>query len=154
MKRREFLWTLAAIGALPVVGKARAAGESMVVYKDPNCGCCRAWADAMTKAGFAVKAEDVDDINVVKDRFKVPGDLRGCHTAVVAGYYLEGHVPLEAVTRLLAEKPDIAGLAVPGMPLGSLGMGAAPARRTTSCPLGRTALARFTRRSGQKASFS
>lgn len=126
MKRREFLCTLAAIGALPVVGKARAAGESMVVYKDPNCGCCRAWADAMTKAGFAVKAEDVDDINVVKDRFKVPGDLRGCHTAVVAGYYLEGHVPLEAVTRLLAEKPDIAGLVVPGMPLGSLGMGGSP----------------------------
>jgi hypothetical protein len=126
MKRREFLCTLVAVGALPVGGAARAAGESMVVYKDPNCGCCHAWADAMKNARFSVKAEDVADINVVKDRYKVPVDLQGCHTAVVAGYYLEGHVPLEAVTRLLAEKPDLAGLSVPGMPVGSLGMGDDP----------------------------
>lgn len=123
MKRREFLCTLVAVAALPVAGTALAAGENMVVYKDPTCGCCHAWADAMKKAGFSVKAEDVADIDVVKDRFKVPADLRGCHTAVVAGYYLEGHVPLEAVTRLLAERPEVAGLAVPGMPSGSLGMG-------------------------------
>jgi hypothetical protein len=123
MKRREFLCTMVAVAALSVTVTALAAGESMVVFKDPNCGCCHAWADAMAKAGFSVKAEDVADIEVVKDRFKVPTDLRGCHTAVVAGYYLEGHVPLEAVTRLLAEKPDLAGLAVPGMPVGSMGMG-------------------------------
>ncbi|KNY31750.1 DUF411 domain-containing protein [Agrobacterium genomosp. 3 str. CIP 111-78] len=126
MKRREFLCTLAAIGALPVAGSAQATGENMLVYKDPNCGCCHAWADAMKNAGFSVKTENVSDTAVVKERFKVPGDLRGCHTAVVAGYYLEGHVPLEAVMRLLAEKPDIAGLAVPGMPSGSLGMGESP----------------------------
>jgi len=126
MKRREFLCTLVAVAALPVAGAAQAVGESMVVYKDPNCGCCHAWADAMKNAGFAVKAEDVDDINVVKGRVKVPGDLQGCHTAVVAGYYLEGHVPLEAVKRLLAEKPEVAGLSVPGMPVGSLGMGDDP----------------------------
>ncbi|CUX66918.1 conserved exported hypothetical protein [Agrobacterium genomosp. 5 str. CFBP 6626] len=123
MKRREFLCTLVAIGALPVAGVAMAAGESMVVHKDPNCGCCHAWASAMTKAGFVVETEDMDDVDLVKDRLKVPGGLRGCHTAVVAGYYLEGHVPLEAVRRLLAEKPEIAGLAVAGMPVGSLGMG-------------------------------
>lgn len=81
----------------------------------------------MKSAGFSVKAEDVADIDVVKDRYNVPADLRGCHTAVVAGYYLEGHVPLQAVTRLLAEKPDLAGLSVPGMPVGSLGMGDDPA---------------------------
>ena len=114
MKRREFLCTLVAIGALPVAGVALAAGESMVVYKDPNCGCCHAWADAMKKAGFSVKTEDVSDIAVVKDRYNVPADLRDCHTAVVAGYYLEGHVPLEAVTRLLTEKPDLAGLCCSG----------------------------------------
>lgn len=123
MKRREFLCTLAAIGALPVAGVAMAAGESMVVYKDPNCGCCHAWADAMKRAGFSVKTEDVSDIDVVKDRYKVPGNLQACHTTVVAGYYLEGHVPLEAVTKLLAELPGLAGLSVPGMPVGSLGMG-------------------------------
>jgi hypothetical protein len=126
MKRREFLCTLAAIGALPVAGAALAAGESMVVYKDPNCGCCHAWADAMKKAGYLVTAENVDDLDAVKKRFAVPADLQGCHTAVVAGYYIEGHVPLDAVTRLLTEKPEIAGLAVPGMPAGSLGMGDDP----------------------------
>ena len=126
MKRREFLCTLVAIGALPVAGVAMAAGESMVVYKDPNCSCCNAWADAMKKAGFLVKVENVDDLDAVKKRFAVPADLQGCHTAVVAGYYIEGHVPLEEVTRLLTEKPDVAGLAVPGMPAGSLGMGDDP----------------------------
>ena len=98
----------------------------MVVYKDPDCGCCHAWADAMAKAGFSVRSEDVDDIDVVKDRLNIPADLRACHTAVVAGYYLEGHVPLDAVVRLLRERPEIAGLAVPGMPVGSLGMGDDP----------------------------
>jgi len=126
MNRRDFLCTLAAIGAFPVAGVAMAAGESMVVYKDPNCGCCHAWADAMKKAGYLVTAENVDDLDAVKKRFAVPADLQGCHTAVVAGYYIEGHVPLDAVTRLLAEKPEIAGLAVPGMPAGSLGMGDDP----------------------------
>lgn len=126
MKRREFLCTLVAVGSVSFAGSARAAGETMVVYKDPNCGCCHAWADAMKKAGFSVMAEDVDDLDAVKKRFAIPADMQGCHTAVVAGYYLEGHVPLDAVTRLLAEKPEIAGLAVPGMPTGSLGMGDDP----------------------------
>jgi hypothetical protein len=126
MKRREFLYTLAAVGSVSLAGSARAAGETMVVYKDPNCGCCHVWADAMKKAGFSVQAEYVDDLDTVKDRFAVPADMRGCHTAVVAGYYLEGHVPLDAVMRLLSEKPEIAGLAVPGMPAGSLGMGDDP----------------------------
>ncbi|MUO45404.1 DUF411 domain-containing protein [Agrobacterium vitis] len=126
MKRREFLCTLVAVGAMPIAGQALAAGESMVVYKDPNCGCCHAWAGAMKNAGFSVKVEDVADMNVVKQRYKVPGDLQGCHTAIVAGYYLEGHVPLEAVVKLLAEKPDFGGLSVPGMPVGSLGMGDDP----------------------------
>lgn len=137
MKRREFLCTTVAVAALSVTGTALAAGESMVVYKDPNCGCCHAWADAMAKAGFSVKAEDVTDIDVVKDRYNVPADLRGCHTAVVAGYYLEGHVPLQAVTRLLAEKPDLAGLSVPGMPVGSLGMGDSPSASYDVISVGR-----------------
>ncbi|URK86068.1 DUF411 domain-containing protein (plasmid) [Rhizobium sp. RCAM05350] len=126
MRRRELLCFVIAAGSFALVGRSQAAGESMVVYKDPNCGCCHAWAEAMAKAGFSVKAEDVADINVVKDPFAVPAEMRACHTAVVAGYYLEGHVPLEAVTRLLAEKPDLAGLSVPGMPVGSLGMGDDP----------------------------
>jgi hypothetical protein len=123
MNRREFLCTLAVVGSLPFAGTPRAAEEAMVVYKDPNCGCCHAWGAAMAKAGFAVETKDIDDMDAVKDKLAVPVDMRGCHTGVVAGYFLEGHVPLDAVTMLLAEKPDIAGLAVPGMPAGSLGMG-------------------------------
>lgn len=126
MKRREFLCTLVAVAVLPVAGAARAAGESMVVYKDPNCGCCHAWADAMKKAGFAVQVEDVEDMDAVKKRFNIPADMQGCHTATIGGYYVEGHVPLEAVRRLNDERPDIAGISVPGMPAGSLGMGDDP----------------------------
>ena len=137
MNRRKFLCTMVAVAALSVTGTALAAGESMVVYKDPNCGCCHAWADALAEAGFSVKTEDVADIDVVKDRYNVPADLRGCHTAVVAGYYLEGHVPLQAVTRLLAEKPDLAGLSVPGMPVGSLGMGDSPSASYDVMSVGR-----------------
>lgn len=126
MKRRQFLYSVVAAGSISLIGVARAAGESMIVYKDPNCGCCHDWAEAMKMAGFSVRAKDVDDLNIIKERFAVPAEMQGCHTAVVAGYYLEGHVPVDAVKRLMAERPQIAGLAVPGMPAGSLGMGDDP----------------------------
>jgi len=126
MKRRQFLCSVVAAGSISWIGVARAGGERITVYKDPNCGCCHAWAEAMKKAGFSVRAEDVDDLNIIKDRFAVPAEMQGCHTAIVAGYYVEGHVPLDAVKRLVEERPKIAGLAVPGMPSGSLGMGDDP----------------------------
>lgn len=126
MKRREFLYSAAAIGSFCLARPGWAASEKMVVYKDPNCGCCHAWSEAMRAAGFSVTAQDVADLNAVKQRYAIPVEMQGCHTAVVAGYYLEGHVPLEAIGRLLAERPDLAGLAVPGMPEGSLGMGDDP----------------------------
>ena len=88
----------------------------------PQCGCCNLWAKAMENAGFTVERVDTDDLPGVKKRFGVPAAVEGCHTAVVGGYFLDGHVPLEAVAKLLYERPDIAGLAVPGMPVGSLGM--------------------------------
>jgi len=127
INRRRFIYTGAAIAAaFTGIGHAFAAARTMTVYKDPNCGCCHLWAEAMTAEGFNVKIEDRDDLTPIKARLGVPDDLQGCHTAVVAGYFLEGHVPLEAVRKLLAEKPSIAGLAVPGMPSGSLGMGNDP----------------------------
>jgi hypothetical protein len=76
----------------------------------------------MQENGFNVQVEDVTDLNAVKEEHQVPMQLQSCHTAIVDGYVIEGHVPAEDVNRLLAEKPDIAGLAVPGMPLGSPGM--------------------------------
>ena len=126
MNRRELLFSVAAAVPICLMTPARAANEQMIVYKDPNCGCCHAWAEAMKAAGFSVTTEDVDDLTAVKERYAIPAEMQGCHTALMAGYYLEGHVPLEAVARLAAERPDIAGLAVPGMPAGSLGMGDDP----------------------------
>lgn len=138
MRRRDFLfYGIAASTALMIQPASASEGEKMIVYKDPNCGCCHAWADAMTRAGFSVAIENVDDLDPVKSRFAIPPPMQGCHTAVVAGYFLEGHVPLEAVTRLLAERPDISGLAVPGMPWGSLGMGDDPAASYDVLALGK-----------------
>ena len=101
--------------ALPVV----------VVYKDPSCGCCRAWVQAMQAAGFTVQIHDVAS-EAARDEIKrtqgVTPALAACHTAVVGGYVVEGHVPPDLVVRMLKEHPKIAGLAVPGMPAGSPGM--------------------------------
>lgn len=102
-------------------GAEAAAGE-MVVYRSPACGCCTAWVEHMREAGFQVRVEDRTDLAPVKDRMGVPADLSSCHTARVGGYVIEGHVPAADVRRLLEEEPDVKGLAVPGMPVGSPGM--------------------------------
>ena len=94
----------------------------VIVYKSPACGCCLAWADHMRSSGFTVEIHDVQDLSPIRAEAGVPAGLGSCHTAQVAGYFLEGHVPADDVKRLLAEKPDARGLAVPGMPLGSPGM--------------------------------
>jgi hypothetical protein len=94
----------------------------VAVNKDPNCGCCAAWADHLRGAGFPVKVAERSDMKAVKTRLGVPDDLASCHTAEVAGYVLEGHVPASAVLRLLKERPQAKGLAVAGMPIGSPGM--------------------------------
>ena len=95
----------------------------MLVYRDPECGCCEAWADIARKAGYDVTVENRADMAAVKTRYGVPGQLASCHTAVIGGYAIEGHVPMQHVARLLHDKPrDIRGIAVPGMPRGSPGM--------------------------------
>lgn len=102
---------------------ANGTGPVMVVYKSPTCGCCQAWVEHAQRAGFQVQVRDTSNVDPVKQEHGVPGHLHSCHTALVDGYVLEGHVPMEAVKRLLREKPqNIAGLAVPGMPRGSEGM--------------------------------
>ncbi|HSR15779.1 MAG TPA: DUF411 domain-containing protein, partial [Gemmatimonadales bacterium] len=88
----------------------------------PTCGCCGKWIEHMQAAGFKVRTVDMDDITEVKQASGVPMKLRTCHTALVDGYVVEGHVPADLVRRMLAEKPKMAGIAVPGMPLGSPGM--------------------------------
>ena len=92
------------------------------VYKTATCGCCAKWVDHVRAQGFDVKVQDVDDIGRVKATHGVPRELSSCHTMLVGGYVIEGHVPADVVKRLLRERPKIAGLAVPGMPVGSPGM--------------------------------
>lgn len=94
----------------------------IVVYKSPTCGCCAKWNDHLSDAGFIVEAHDMDDMNAIKGQHGLPADLRSCHTAIVDGYVIEGHVPAADIQKLLQARPDIKGLAVPGMPLGSPGM--------------------------------
>jgi len=92
------------------------------VFKSPACGCCAKWVEHLRAHGFAVQVTDVPDVERVKREHGVPDQLASCHTALVGGYFVEGHVPAEDVKRLLEEHPRIAGLALPGMPIGSPGM--------------------------------
>jgi hypothetical protein len=95
---------------------------AITVYKTPQCGCCRTWVDHLRKNGFEVTTHDVDDISAVKTKLGVPSDLGSCHTALTGSYVVEGHVPAADIQKLLATKPKVAGVAVPGMPVGSPGM--------------------------------
>ena len=92
------------------------------VYKSPTCGCCAKWVKHLEDSGFSVNTKNVDNVNDYKRKAHLPYSLGSCHTAFVDGYAIEGHVPASDIKRLLTEKPDIRGLAVPGMPVGSPGM--------------------------------
>jgi len=92
------------------------------VYKSPTCGCCHKWVEHLEEAGFIVEAHDMNDVSPVKEENGVAPDISSCHTALVDGYVIEGHVPAADIKRLLKDRPAVAGLAVPGMPMGSPGM--------------------------------
>ncbi len=96
--------------------------KSITVYKSPTCGCCTKWVNHLEENGFTVEAIDRDDMESVKSEAGIPHQLGSCHTAFIDGYVIEGHVPAGDIKRLLKEKPDVAGLTVPGMPMGSPGM--------------------------------
>lgn len=114
------LFGLAALAAgLPARAQSL---PTIVVSKDPGCGCCGAWVGHLALAGYDVKIIDTRDMQSVKERLGVPEDLAACHTAQASGYVIEGHVPLAAIERLLREKPVATGIAVAGMPAGSPGM--------------------------------
>lgn len=110
--------------ALLIPSRAVAANPDVTVWKTPTCGCCGAWVAHMGAAGFFLTVNDVeqDDLEEVKRRLAVPQNLRSCHTATVAGYVVEGHVPATDIELMISYSPKIHGLAVPGMPLGSPGM--------------------------------
>lgn len=108
--------------AAATVSPAPAALPLVVVHKDPYCGCCNGWIEHMRQAGFPVEARNENDMGPIKAKAGVPLGKGSCHTAMVDGYFVEGHVPAEDVKRLLAERPDALGLVLPGMPAGSPGM--------------------------------
>jgi hypothetical protein len=95
---------------------------SMQVYKSASCGCCEKWVEHLRANGFNVTATDVPNVADVRAKYNVPSSVAGCHTAIVDSYIVEGHVPAEDIRQLLSKRPAVAGIAAPGMPLGSPGM--------------------------------
>ncbi|MFQ5690795.1 MAG: DUF411 domain-containing protein [Gemmatimonadota bacterium] len=121
------LVVLAAVAGVVVATRSgspspEVASANVKVYKTVGCGCCSGWVEHMRDKGFTVEAKDVSAITQIKRRLGVPPTLESCHTAVVGDYVIEGHVPADVIERLLKEHPNIAGLAVPGMPVGTPGM--------------------------------
>jgi hypothetical protein len=118
--RRRLTFILAPLALLACAAQATAA--TIEVVKSPYCGCCTQWVEHLRANGFTVRVTETEDLEPVAHRLGVPDGLRSCHTASVEGYAIEGHVPAADIQRLLRERPQAAGLAVPGMPVGSPGM--------------------------------
>ena len=108
----------------PIISSQPSGQPAMEVYKSPTCGCCSKWVEHVRQHGFTARVTDLDDqaLDALKTKHGVPRTAQSCHTALVGGYIVEGHVPVAEVKRLLKEKPTVAGIAVAGMPLGSPGM--------------------------------
>ena len=104
------------------ISPAPQAGKKITVYKSPTCGCCAGWADYLQRNGFAVTTVERNDLSQVKAHYGIGPELQSCHTAVIDGYAIEGHVPAGDIRRLIAEKPNASGIAAPGMPMMSPGM--------------------------------
>ena len=122
MRRRDFVRCAVGAGVGAFTLPHLTALPTITVYKSPSCGCCKEWVKHVTEAGFAVKVIDMDDLAMIKSANGVPAALQSCHTGLVGSYVVEGHVPADLIKKMLAEKPAIAGLAVPGMVTGSPGM--------------------------------
>jgi hypothetical protein len=119
--------SLASAGAAitPVAGATGPTGAKPIaikVYKTPQCGCCKGWVKHLRDNGFQVETMDMPDLSLIKQKYGVKPALQACHTAIVNGYVVEGHVPADVILKLLKERPAVAGVAVPGMPMGSPGM--------------------------------
>ncbi len=116
------LWIRICAVVLTLNSAVALAGQAVTVYKSPTCGCCKKYVDYLRENGFVVTAIDQNDMDSVKKRYGVTR-VASCHTALVNGYVVEGHVPVSAINKLLKEKPAIVGISAPGMPMNSPGMG-------------------------------
>ena len=123
-KATVIAFAMAAVASLGIgsAQQSKPTGPLVEVYKSPTCGCCSKWIEHMQANGFTVKTTDVGDMSKIKVARGVPDQVQSCHTGIVDGYVVEGHVPAADVHRLLKEKPAVVGIAVPGMPVGSPGM--------------------------------
>ncbi|MGH6975985.1 MAG: DUF411 domain-containing protein [Stellaceae bacterium] len=123
---RRAMLTLVVVGAAGIISttaRAADAGPTLVtIYRDPGCQCCEGYADYLRQNGFKVTVIGTHDLPLMNEQYGVPDAYQGCHLAKVAGYIVEGHVPVDVFKRLLAEKPAIKGITLPGMPAGSPGM--------------------------------
>jgi len=117
--RRTLLLT---ISALALAGPVQASPVAVTLYKNPECGCCDGYADYLRGHGFAVTSKATNDLAEISRKAGIPSDLQGCHTAFIGDYVVDGHVPVEAINKLLTEHPAIKGITLPGMPPGSPGM--------------------------------
>ncbi len=120
-----FVLAFVFLGAAFFSFPAAAGDMDATLYKDPNCGCCADYAQHLQGQGFAVTVKETTALEALRRMAGVPAKLASCHTMTIGGYVVEGHVPVAAVRKLLAEKPDVRGIALPGMPLGSPGMNGA-----------------------------
>ncbi len=107
--------------ASPTNGAA-VAGDKITVFKSASCGCCEGYISELKKNGFSVETVISTDLTAIKVAHNIPSSMQSCHTAIIGDYFIEGHVPIEAVRKLLAEKPDVDGIILPRMPSGSPGM--------------------------------
>jgi hypothetical protein len=121
-KESRIKWLNIGLVVLSLNATTAFAATAVTLYKSPTCGCCEKYVDYLRENGFAVKAIDENDMDAVKKRHGV-SHLASCHTALVGGYVVEGHVPVGAIRKLLKEKPAITGISAPGMPQNSPGMG-------------------------------
>ena len=122
--RRALLTLLigAASGLVAAPSWSAEEDRRVTLYKEPQCGCCEGYADYLQKHGFMVSIVPTHDLPLLDEKYGIPSELSPCHISLIGGYVVGGHVPIEIVNRLLAEKPAITGITLPGMPLGSPGM--------------------------------
>ncbi len=125
MKLKHLFLILGILSLIIIAGcsKTNIRGTTPItIFKSESCGCCDLFINYMDDQDFGVNIQEVDDVIPIKERYNIPQNMQSCHTSIIGNYFVEGHMPIEAINKLMAEKPDLAGIALPGMPSGSPGM--------------------------------
>ena len=122
MKYYYFIFIILVVGVLVFANFGFANGTEIILYKEENCGCCEGHGKALREAGFNVNIKVVESLREIKTKFNIPLNLSSCHTSVIQGYFVEGHVPIDIIEQLIIEKPNVDGIGLTGMPTGTPGM--------------------------------